>query len=187
MRKVLFFMLTSLNGYYERAPWGLDWHNVDAEFNDFAIAQLDSVDTMLFGRATYEGMAAYWPTPAAVNDDPEVAGRMNAMAKIVFSGTLDDARWENTRLVRDDACDVVASLKKANGRDIIVMGSGDLATSLADRGLIDEIRVLVNPIALPEGKPLFSGLRADLPLRLLNVRQFRSGNVLLTYAPRATA
>lgn len=186
MRKVIFFMLTSINGFYERAPWVLDWHHAgDPEFNDFALAQLDAADLMLFGRKTYEGMAAYWSTEGAIKEDPEVAGRMNAMAKVVFSRTLADAPWQNTRLARGDPAGEVARLKAAAGRDIIVMGSGDLATSLAERGAIDELRILVNPIALPEGRPLFAGLKADLPLRLLNVRPFASGNVLLTYAPRA--
>lgn len=184
MRKVLFFMLTSVNGFYERAAWEIDWHNVDEEFNAFAIAQLDAADLMVFGRKTYDGMAAYWPTPAATENDPEVARRMNAMAKIVFSRTLESAAWANTRLVRGDAGDELATLRATHGRDIIVMGSGDLAASLAERGLIDEFRIHVNPIALPAGRPLFTGLRADLPLRLLSVRAFTSGNVLLTYAPR---
>lgn len=106
------------------------------------------------------------------------------MAKVVFSRSLGDATWQNTRLVRGDAAEEVARLKAASGRDIIVMGSGDLATSLAERRVIDELRILVNPIALPEGKPVFAGLKADLPLRLLSARTFASGNVLLTYAPR---
>src|SRR5512143_318219 len=99
MRRVLFFMLISANGYYERGPWELDWHSVDEEFNAFAIAQLDSVGTLLFGRATYEGMAAYWPTADAIASDPEVAGRMNGIEKIVFSQSLTEARWSNTRRV----------------------------------------------------------------------------------------
>ena len=187
MRSVIFFMLTSVNGFYERAPWAIDWHHAgDPEFNAFAMAQLDSADLMIFGRKTYEGMAAYWPSDEGVRDDPEVAGRMNRMAKVVFSSSLSEATWENTRLVRGDPADEVARLKAAPGRNIIVMGSGDLATHLAARGLIDELRILVNPIALPAGRPLFSGLTADLPLRLLDARVFGSGNVLLTYAPRGT-
>lgn len=184
MRKVLFFMLTSVNGFYERAPWVIDWHEVDEEFNAFAIAQLDECDLMVFGRTTYEGMAAYWPTEGAIHDDPEVARRMNTVAKIVFSTTLTQATWENTRLVQGDAAEELNGLKTAPGRDIIVMGSGRLATSLAERGVVDEFRILVNPIALPQGTPLFTGLTADLSLRLVSARTFRSGNVLLTYAPR---
>lgn len=185
MRRVIFFMLTSVNGFYERAPWGLDWHHAgDPEFNAFAIAQLDAADLMLFGRKTYEGMASYWSTDEAITEDPEVSSRMNAMPKIVFSRTLGEAAWQNTRLVRGDPAAEVTRLKAMTGRDIIVMGSGDLATSLAAQGVIDELRILVNPIALPEGKPIFAGLKKDLPLRLVSARAFASGNILLSYAPR---
>lgn len=183
MRKVMFFMLTSVNGYYERGEWALDWHNVDAEFNAFAIAQLDASDLIVFGRTTFEGMASYWPTDAALRDDADVARRMNAMAKIVFSSSLTEAAWQNTRLVQGDAAEELTRLKAAPGRDIIVMGSGRLAASLAERGIIDEFRILVNPIALPHGTPLFTGLTTDLRLELLSARAFRSGNVLLTYGP----
>lgn len=186
MRRVLLFMLTSLNGYYERGPWGLDWHNVDDEFNRFAIEQLETVDTLLFGRATYEGMASYWPTEAAATDSPAITEKMNALPKIVFSRTLEQADWQNTRLVRGDAADEVARLKAQPGKDLIVFGSSDLAASLAARNLIDEYRIMVNPIALPEGKPLFRGLNGDLHLRLLGARTFGNGNVLLSYAPEIT-
>ena len=92
-RRVLFFMMVSANGFYERARWEIDWHVTDAEFNDFAIAQLDSADTLLFGRVTYEGMASYWPTPEAREGDPAVADRMNTVPKVVLSTTLDKADW----------------------------------------------------------------------------------------------
>ncbi len=183
MRKVLFFMLTSLNGFYERGKWEIDWHNVDEEFTRFAIEQLESVDTVLFGRATYEGMASYWPTPAAVADSPATAEQMNSLPKIVFSRTLSKAEWNNTRLVRDNAAEEIAKLKEQPGKDMIILASSDLAASLAERGLIDEYRIMVNPIALGEGKSLFQGMKRDLPLKLLDVRRFASGNVLLSYAP----
>jgi dihydrofolate reductase len=185
MRKVLFFMMTSLNGFYERGRWEIDWHNVDDEFSDFAIEQLNAVDTLLFGRVTYEGMASYWPTPAASDDSPVIAEKMNSLPKIVFSKTLDAVAWNNTRLVRDDAAEEVAKLKEQAGKDVIVMGSSDLAVSLAERGLIDEFRIMVNPILLGEGKPVFKGLHGDVRLKLLQTRTFKSGNVLLTYAPEA--
>ena len=185
MPRVLFFMMISANGFYERGPWEIDWHTVDAEFNEFAIAQLDSVGTLLFGRATYEGMAAYWPTPAAIADDREVAERMNGIEKVVFSKSLADAGWQNTRLVRGDATEEVRALRAKPGRDLLVMGSSDLAASLVAAGLIDEFRILVAPLMLPRGKALLWGLVADLPLRLTSTRVFGNGNVLLTYGVKA--
>ncbi len=180
-RRVLFFMMVSANGFYERARWEIDWHVTDAEFNEFAIAQLDSADTLLFGRVTYEGMASYWPTPEAVAGDPEVAHRMNALRKIVFFRTLDRADWSNTRLVSGDAAETIGELKREAGKDMILMGSSDLAVALADRDLIDEYRLMVAPIALGHGKPVLDGLADDLRLRLADVRRFANGNVLLSY------
>lgn len=182
MSAVVFFMVVSANGFYERGPWGIDWHRVDEEFNEFAIAQLDSVDALVFGRRTYEGMARYWPTPEALASDPEVAGRMNAIPKIVVSTTLERAEWANTRLVRGSVADEIAKLKRETPRDVLVMGSSDLAASLAGYDLIDEYRLMVNPVFLGEGKPVLAGVAKDVPLTLRDVRRFRSGNVLLTYA-----
>ena len=180
-RRVLFFMMVSANGFYERARWDIDWHITDAEFNDFAIAQLDAADTLLFGRVTYEGMASFWPTPEAVAGDPEVARRMNALRKIVFSHTLDHANWNNSRVVAGDVGETIGELKREPGKDMILMGSSDLAVALADRDLIDEYRLMVAPIALGHGKPVLDGLADDLRLRLADVRRFANGNVLLSY------
>jgi dihydrofolate reductase len=184
---VLFFMVVSANGYYERGPWGIDWHHVDEEFNEFAISQLDSVDALVFGRKTYEGMARYWPTPEAIASDPAVAGRMNGLAKVVVSRTLERAEWANTRIVRADVAGEVAKLKRESPKGVLVMGSSDLAASLSGQGLIDEYRLMVNPIFLGAGKPVLAGLASDVRLTLRDVRRFRSGNVLLSYAPDRAA
>src|SRR6476660_2988966 len=110
MRNVFLFMMVSLDGYFEGPGHDISWHNVDAEFNDFAIAQTAKVDTLLFGRKTYELMASYWPTELA-KDDPVVAGQMNETSKIVFSATLESAAWHNTRLVKNNALETVRQLK----------------------------------------------------------------------------
>ncbi|HTH71163.1 MAG TPA: dihydrofolate reductase family protein [Candidatus Saccharimonadales bacterium] len=180
MKKLYFFMMTTANGLYERGPWQIDWHNTDGEFNDFAIEQLDRMDTLVFGRKTYEGMVGYWTTPEAIESDPIVAGKMNGMAKVVVSKTLARADWSNTRVVRDP--EAIAALKREPGKDALLIGSSDLAVSLGALGLIDEYRIMVNPIALGNGKPVLQGLAADLKLRLLRTRTFTNGNVLLTYA-----
>jgi dihydrofolate reductase len=182
MKKLYFFMMVTVNGFYERGPWEIDWHHTDEEFNDFATAQLDQMDTLVFGRKTYEGMARYWPSPEAIASDPQVAGRMNGLAKIVVSKTLERADWSNTRVVRDP--DAIAALKREPGKDALLIGSSDLATSLAALGLIDEYRLMVAPIALGSGKAVLDGLGSDLKLTLLATRTFKNGNVLLSYAPR---
>ena len=183
MRRVLFFMMTSLDGYFEGPGQSIDWHTADEEFNQFAIDQIGEVDTLLFGRVTYEGMASYWPTPDAVANDPEVAGLMNSLPKVVFSNTLPGADWSNTTLVAGDAAEELARLKQQPGKDMIVLGSSNLAASLAERGLIDEFRIMINPVLLGGGTPLLHGIYQRLNLRLLSARPFASGNVLLSYAP----
>jgi dihydrofolate reductase len=87
MRKIFAFLMTTVDGYYEGPNGEFDFWVTDDEFNTFAVEQLDEADTLLFGRVTYEGMAAYWPTPAGKEDDPEIAARMNGLAKIVVSRT----------------------------------------------------------------------------------------------------
>lgn len=183
MRRVLFFMMTSLDGYFEGPNQDISWHNVDEEFNDFAIAQLQEVDTLLFGRKTYEMMASYWPTPMARTDDPVVAEKMNSTAKIVFSHSLSDVEWENTRLVKGDFAAEVTRLKAQDGKDMIIFGSSDLAVSFIVHGLLDECRIMINPVVLGEGTPVFKGIHDRLGLQLLRTRSFRSGNVLLSYQP----
>ncbi len=183
MRRVLFFMMVSLDGYYEGKDRQIDWHNVDEEFNDFAIQQLNEVDTLLFGRVTYDMMASYWPTPQARADDPVVAEKMNSTPKIVFSHTLRDAKWENTRLVKGDLAAEVTRLKAQPGKDMIIFGSSDLAVSFLEHGLLDECRIMINPVVLGQGKSLFTGIHDRLKLKLLKSRTFHSGNVLLYYQP----
>jgi dihydrofolate reductase len=183
MRKVIFFMLTSLDGFFEGPNGEIDWHHVDEEFNEFAIEQINSGDTLLFGRVTYEGMASYWPTPAATANDPIVAHMMNSMPKIVFSKTLSSAEWQNSRLVKENFAEEISKLKQQPGKDLIIFGSSNLAVSFIQHGLIDEFRIMVNPIVLGDGKPLFKGIQNKLELRLLKTKTFKSGNVLLYYAP----
>ena len=183
MRKVFLFMMVTLDGFFEGPNQDISWHNVDEEFNEFAIQQLDELDTLLFGRVTYEGMASYWPTPSAKEDDPIVADKMNTISKIVFSKTLDKAEWNNSRLVKKHVAEEVSQMKQLQGRDLAIFGSSNLATSLLEMGLIDELRIMVNPVVIGSGKSLFDGLHNSVKLKLLNTRTFRSGNVLHYYQP----
>lgn len=183
MRRVIFFMMMSVDGYFEGPRREIDWHNVDEEFNDFAITQLKEVDTLLFGRVTYEMMASYWPTPEARTSDPVVAERMNSLPKIVFSKTLPAAQWENTRLVKDAFAAEITKLKNQPGKDLIIFGSSDLAVTFIEHSLLDEIRVMVNPVILGRGKTLFRGINDRLRLQLLRTKVLHSGNVLLYYEP----
>jgi len=182
MRNVIFQMMVSLDGYFEGPRQEIDWHVVDEEFNEYANDFLDSVDMLLFGRVTYQLMANYWPTPAAIHDDPIIAGKMNSLPKIVFSKTLKRADWQNTRLVKEHVPEEIARLKLQPGKDMAIGGS-NLSLTLIQYNLIDEYRLIMNPVFLGKGKPLFYGLDESLNLRLVRTRAFHSGNVMLIYRP----
>src|SRR5438876_902939 len=184
MRKLASFLMVTLDGYFEgEKPWDIDWHNTDEEFNDFAIEQLDTTDCLIFGRATYVGMAQYWPSAEAIKDDPIVATKMNSAPKIVVSRTLEEPEpaWSNTRLIRDVTD--LAALKAEKGKEMLVMGSSVLTTSLMELGLLDELRIIINPVLIGAGNSLSGSAGHRISLKLLSSREFRSGNVMLTYAP----
>ncbi len=106
---------------------------------------------------------------------------MNRLPKIVFSKTLKKVEWENTRLVNDNFVEVVTKLKHESGKDIAIFGSSDLAVTCVEHGLIDEFRIMVNPVFLGAGKPLLQGIKTKLSLKLVKTRTFKTGNVLLYY------
>ena len=183
MRRVIMFNMMSLDGFFARPDGDLDWHNVDEEFQEFAIEQTGDAGALLFGRVTYEMMASFWPSQFALDNDPIVAKIMNTTPKFVFSRTLAKADWSNTTLARGDAAAEVAKLKQQPGKDLFLFGSADLAATLIPYGLIDEYRIMVNPIILGKGRPLFTGIEESVKLRLLKTRTFENGNILLYYAP----
>ena len=183
MRKLIVFNAITLDGYFEGLNHDISWHAVDEEFNDFSIAQLHAVDTILFGRVTYEMMASYWPTPEALRDDQEVAVLMNSTPKIVFSKTLDKAEWENTRLVTGDAAEEITRLKREPGKDLIIFGSGKLTSGLTNQGLIDEYGIIVMPVILGKGTLLFKDVDHQVKLELIKSKTFRNGNVMVVYRP----
>jgi dihydrofolate reductase len=182
MKKIFSFNMISLDGFFEGPNHSLDWHNVDQEFNQFAIEQLEEVGTLFFGRVTYNGMASFWPTAFAIESSPVIAKKMNEMEKIVFSRTLRSADWNNSKLVNENVGEEVRKMKQAPGKDIAIFGSSDLTISLVELGLVDEFRFMVAPVVLGQGRTLFHGLGSGrLRLELLRTRPFRSGNVLLSY------
>jgi dihydrofolate reductase len=186
MRKLYSFMVTTLDGFHEGPDGEFDWPNVDDEFHAFSERQLNDIDALLFGRRTYEHMAAFWPTAAAMETLPVTAGRMNSMRKLVFSQTLeaDQVMWENAELVTTDPLPVIDELKQRPGEgDIALFGSSTFTASLLEAGAIDEVGVMINPILLGGGVSLFAGLTKRVPLQLSRTTTFRNGNVMLYYAP----
>jgi len=185
MRRLIMWNLVTLDGYFEGPEsWSIDWHDVawGDELEQFSLEQLASADLILFGRVTYEGMAAYWS-----NAEGAVAEQMNSIPKVVFSRTLEQATWNNTRLVKDEAEKEVALLKEQPGKDILLFGSANLASTLMRHGLIDEYRLGVAPIVLGGRNPLFKPSPDRMQMTLIEARPFSTGCVLLRYQPAATA
>ena len=182
------FMTTSIDGYFEGPNHDISWHNVDEEFNEFAIEQLRQTDIILFGRRTYQLFENYWPKAAQdtalSKNNLEIANLINNMDKIVFSTILNKVEekenWKNVKLVHTVNPEEIKSWKHQPGKEMSV-GGNNLCTTLALRGLVDELRIMVNPIILGEGTQLFQGVKERLNLRLMKTRTFNSGNVLLYY------
>lgn len=183
MRKIIFQMMTTVDGYFEGPNKELDWHVVDDEFFQNAVDLLNSADLLLFGRVTYQMMAAYWPTAAAIADDPIIAERMNNLPKIVFSTTLKTADWQNSRVVHENSTEEIMRLKQQPGKNMVIFGSSDLAVALTKQRLIDEYRIIVNPVVLGGGKTLLEGLNERFKLKLVEAKTFSSGTVLLSCRP----
>jgi dihydrofolate reductase len=181
-RRLITWNLQSLDGYFEGPElWSLDFHLMawGDELRQFSLAQGREVGVLLFGRTTYEGMAAHWS-----KSTDEIADFMNSVPKIVFSNTLAEATWNNTRLVRGEAADAVRQLKGERGKDLFIFGSARLCDSLIRQDLIDEYRVCIAPVVLREGTPLFKPGGEMQRLHLLECRGLQTGGVLLRYAPQ---
>jgi dihydrofolate reductase len=186
MRKLIVFNHVTLDGYFVDADGAMSWArpgNDDPEYSQFVAQNASGGGELLFGRVTYAMMASYWPTPIADQHAPEVAKGMNTMAKVVFSRTLKEAAWNNTRLLKGDLIEEVRKLKEESGQGMAILGSGSIVAQLALENLIDEYQMMVDPVALGRGRSLFEGIREKLNLKLASNRVFKNGKVYLSYVP----
>jgi dihydrofolate reductase len=191
VRKLIVFNHVTLDGYFVGANGDMSWaheDNDDPEFAGFVAENASGEGELLFGRVTYDMMAGYWPTAIADQHNPVVAKAMNRMAKVVFSRTLKEASWNNTRLVRTgetrgDLVSEVRKLKEEDGPGMAILGSGSIVAQLAQENLIDEYQMVVNPLALGKGRSMFDGIRDKLSLKLTRSRTFKNGKVFLCYEP----
>ncbi|MRG45033.1 dihydrofolate reductase [Chitinophaga sp. SYP-B3965] len=177
MRQLNVFNFTTLNGYYKGPQEDIGWHSHGGPENEYGVEAMKANSTLVFGRVTYEMMSSYWPTPDAIKNMPEMAKGMNEAEKIVFSKTLKKADWNNTTIIKD--INEMATLKKGNGPDMTILGSGSIITQLA--GLIDTYQIMIDPIALGDGTPMFKGMKTPLHLELVDTKTFKSGVILLSY------
>ena len=189
MRKVIVSMNVTLDGFMSGATGELDWHfnYWNEEMADHAGRQLSKSDTILLGRVTYQAMAQYWPYQAVNMSFPRenvvFAEMMNNYHKIVFSRTLKEATWHNSRVVNTNLRTEILRLKQQPGRDMIVYGSGSIVSRLLQLGLVDEYELLVHPVVLSKGKALFKGLQSGRALELFDTKTFSSGVIVLYYRP----
>lgn len=179
MRKLIMWNVITLDGYFEGdQKWDLSFHNIiwGKELEEMSIEQLHLADYLVFGRVTYEGMAAHWTTETG-----EIADLMNEIPKIVFSRTMESADWNSTTLVKENASAEMQKLKKQGGKDIYVSGSADLSQTFIADNLFDEYRIGVAPVILGSGKPLFQQHHASISLSLVSSQQLQTGGVVLKY------
>lgn len=182
------FETVSLDGYFTDARGDLSWAHGgddDPEWNAFVSNNASGGGALLFGRVTYEMMAAYWPTPLAAERMPVVAAGMNGMRKVVFSRTLKSVSWSNTRLVEGALAAEVRRMKTEPGADMTILGSGSIVAQLAQEGLIDRYQLVVAPVILGSGRSPFHGVMDRRRLRRTQTREFANGNVVSLYEPMA--
>lgn len=181
MRKLSIMSQISLDGFYEGPGEGwqtLDWHRVDADWDELSVKTLRATGTVLFGRKTFEGFASYWPT-----EDTEIARLLTGIDKAVISRTLQQPGWNNARVLRGDLRSEIEALKAEPGGPIVVYGSGELVQSLTELGLVDEYVLAIVPVALGQGRPLFRPGAARLNLELIDTTIFKTGVIFATYRP----
>jgi dihydrofolate reductase len=182
MAKLIMWNLMTLDGFIEGPGHDISWHSDvwGEELEKLSIDQLKAAGGLMFGRVTYELMANHWPSASG-----EVADFMNALPKYMFSRTVNRSDWTNTQVFNADLPATVVRLKRESMKDIYLFGSADLAASLIPHGLIDEVRLAINPVILGGGIPLFKPDGKKIRLKLLDSKVHSTGIVINRYEPRA--
>lgn len=181
MRKIMVFENVTLDGFMAGPNGELDWAIQDDEVTQYSKEGQGSTDMFLFGRVTYEMMASFWPTPAGKSANPVFAEVLNNSSKIVFSSTLEKADWQNTEVVKELTKDEILKLKQQPGKNMLIFGSAAFVNQLTNLGLIDEYQLMINPVILGKGKPLFEDIKDRITMKLVKTKTFNNGIVLLQY------
>jgi dihydrofolate reductase len=185
MRKLALFMHLSLDGFAATPNHGLDFLTYNEELQQYADEVVKTVGVPVYGRTTYQLMESYWPTilkkPDANKHELEHAQWVENVPKIVFSKTLTEVTWNNTRLIKDNVAEQLKKLKQEPGKDLVIFGSPGLATNLMNLGLIDEYRLTIHPIILGSGISVFTNNTTKSNLKLVDSKILKSGVVTLHY------
>jgi dihydrofolate reductase len=186
MRKVIASTFVTLDGFMVGENEDMSWvmNNFNEEMGEYARDLMNSMGTILIGRKTYEVMIKVWPS--ATEETAPGADKMNSTPKLVASRTLDTAtwgEWNNASVIKDDIAEEIERVKQKPGKDIVIYGSANLVQGLTQLGLIDEYQLLVYPILLGSGKPLFASMDHPVNLKLLRTESFKNGVVVLYYEP----
>jgi dihydrofolate reductase len=196
IRRIVMFNWMTANGCFAGADGNLDWVVPDEEQAKAAVDGIPLFDTVLFGHRTYELFEKFWNH--AVDDsstapDPHhpsertkehraIAIWLNQVTKLVFSRSLKDVTWKNSRVLHEFDPREIETMKSQAGKDMIIFGSGSIVSQLTQHGLIDEYQFVVCPIFLGSGRPLLSGVSKNSRLELVEAKPYRSGDVMLRYA-----
>ncbi len=190
MRKIITTTWVTLDGFIAGPNGEMDWIGeiYDDAMSSYENDLVSEADTLLLGRVTYQSFAGSWPhvpdNPNASEDEKAYARQLNAMRKLVFSRTLENVEWNNSTLVKEVVPEDIEKLKQEPGRDMVIYGSASLVRTLTNLGLIDEYQLLVHPVILGSGKPLFQDIRDQVKLKLVQTKTHPSGVVVLYYQLR---
>jgi dihydrofolate reductase len=180
MRKIMYYVHQSLDGFVEGPNGEFDWAQLGPELGAYSMSLTERADLFLYGRTVWEMMSSYWPNAEAMNPDQhaiEFAPVWRRTPKAVLSTTLQSAEWD-TRIVR--TAEEIAAIKAEPGKDILLTGSSSVAAALSSRGLLDEYHVVVHPVVLGGGKPVHQATSRQT-LRLAETRSFDNRTVLLRH------
>lgn len=177
MRRLFVHINMSLDGYINDSAGAIDWHFADDEFQRYIDDTLESIGGMVFGRVAFEQLAAYWPNAGAEASRVQ----MHELPKYVLSRNHKSTVWHNSHVLGDDPAAAIAALKQEPGRDLALFAGASAATSAVGLGVVDELRIIMNPALLGSGTRLFDGQHRASGLRLTDTHRFAPGALLLNY------
>jgi len=189
MRKIIVSEFYTLDGLMSDPQDEMDWvlSIFSEDVGKYEDELYNRMDTLLLGRVTYKIFESYWPqaatNPSTPKGDIEMAHKINNITKIVFSKTLLKVEWRNSRLIKEITPEEIRKMKQQKGKDMLIVGSANIVQQFTNLGLIDEYHLLVHPVVLGSGKPLFKDLKDRYKLKLINTKIFKNGVVLLHYEP----